>query len=72
MIYFLPLHLNELGAFSRISTTLSISEEVMSFISKAAIIRKMLQQKSVASQFQQHAQIIGDRIHLAVFNSTQI
>ena len=44
----------------------------MSFISKAAIIRKMLQQKSVASQFQQHAQIIGDRIHLAVFNSTQI
>ena len=44
----------------------------MSFISKAAIIRKMLQQKSVASQFQQHARIIGDRIHLAVFNSTQI
>ena len=44
----------------------------MSFISKAAIIRKMLRQKSVASQFQQHAWIIGDRIHLVVFNSTQI
>lgn len=44
----------------------------MSFISQAAIIRKMLQQKGVGSQFQQHARIIGDWIHLAVFNSTQI
>ena len=44
----------------------------MSFISQAAIIRKMLQQKGVGSQFQQHARIIEDWIHLAVFNSTQI
>ena len=48
MIYSLPFHPNELGAFPRISTTLSISEAIMSFISKAALIRKMLQQKSAA------------------------
>ena len=70
MINFLPIHLRELGAFPRKALLSQSVKRFMSFISKAAIIRKMLQQKSVAPYFQRHARILLFLTFRFIFSET--